>query len=419
MRILALGGCGDMGSIAVREILHEPSVSEIVIADHDQEKATRFAASLGRKARAIHVDAHCDHSLRLALQGCDVVMSTIGPYYLFGRRVLSAALEAGVHYIDICDDPEPTLEMLALDAQARDRGVTAIIGAGASPGISNLLAARALAALPQAEEIYTFWGTGGPLKHDDNLNLIDSAGKPSAATYHWVQQASGSVKIFQHGAIASVTPLQCVKLALPGRKPDRCHIIGHPEPLTLPRTYPHIKQSLNLMNMPGYIIYALEKATRRVDPGDQQSLRHAAEGLAKRLSDNVSAPVDIVHYLVHQVKDRFRHFLFSLGALARGPDSRGKTVVSGVHMRSRFRIDDMAHSTCLPTAIILKMLIDGTIMKRGVMAPEACVPPDNFFQRLAQHMVIDDGFDQSRYVDCVVQQTDQIYAPLSLAPENN
>lgn len=414
MKILALGGCGEMGRVAMREILDDPAVTEIVIADKDPGKAACFADSLGRKASAAQVDAQCDSSLQMALQGCDVVISTIGPYYLFGCRVLSAAIRAGVHYIDICDDPEPTQEMLGLDSQARNCGVTAIIGAGASPGISNLLAAKALEALPKAEEIYTFWGTGGPLQHGDDLDLIDGAGRPTAATQHWVQQASGQIKAFQHGAITKVTPLKPVKLAFPGRGSDQCHIIGHPEPITLPQSYPHIKQSLNLMNLPGYIIYALNKAARMVEHDTPQSVQKAAEKLAMILSDTTRNPEDIAHYLIHTATDSFRNFFSSLGAVARGPDHHGKTSTAGVHMRSRLQVDDMAHLTCIPTAIILKMLINGKITRHGVMAPEACVNPDEFFHQLASHMIIEEGFDPTSYVECVIRHTGRPYSPLCI-----
>ncbi|MBW2087346.1 MAG: saccharopine dehydrogenase, partial [Deltaproteobacteria bacterium] len=52
--------------------------------------------------------------------------------------------EARCHYIDINDDWEPTLDMLKLDEEARQAGITAIIGMGASPGVSNLLAVKAM-----------------------------------------------------------------------------------------------------------------------------------------------------------------------------------------------------------------------------------------------------------------------------------
>ena len=412
MKILALGGCGDMGKVAVREIIGEPKVSEVVIADIDFVKAKLFAKSLGPKARAIEVDVCSDQSLAAALRACDIVVSTVGPYYLFGPRVLSAAIDAGVHYIDICDDPEPTLEMLSLDDQAKAAGITAIIGAGASPGTSNLLAVKAMQLLPQATEIYTFWGSGGPLRDDEGTELGSSASGPAAATLHWVQQVSGQVKVYRSGGICEVEPLQAVKLEFPGRGTDRCHILGHPEPITLPRTYPGIKQSYNLMNMPGYVIYALEKVAAMVVEGDQQSTYDASVELTRMLSDNGQGLGDIAQYFAHGAKDVLRSFLPSLGAVARGAGRYGKTSLVGVHLRGKPKADDMAHSTCVPTAIIVEMLLDDQIQRRGVMAPEACVDPDEFFLRLADHIHMEQGFDKNNYVECLLSHTRQAYRPL-------
>ena len=43
-----------------------------------------------------------------------------------------AAIDARRNYIDVCDDPVPTLDMLAHDREAKAAGVTALIGLGAS-----------------------------------------------------------------------------------------------------------------------------------------------------------------------------------------------------------------------------------------------------------------------------------------------
>jgi hypothetical protein len=63
-----------------------------------------------------------------AMSEVDVVMNCSGPYHLLGVKVLKAAIEAGKHFVDYCDDVAPTLEMLALSDQAKAKGITAIIG---------------------------------------------------------------------------------------------------------------------------------------------------------------------------------------------------------------------------------------------------------------------------------------------------
>src|SRR5918998_4906105 len=147
MKVVALGGAGAMGIAAVRKAVQIGGIDEIVIADRDDTAAT-LAAELdttGVAVRARRVDVTDAAAMRAVLDDADVVMNTVGPYYRFGLGVLRAAIDTGTHYIDICDDWEPTLDMLELDVDARSAGVTAIIGMGASPGVSNLLAARAAA----------------------------------------------------------------------------------------------------------------------------------------------------------------------------------------------------------------------------------------------------------------------------------
>ena len=90
--------------------------------------------------RAQFVDVTDSHQLHSFLSDVTIVLNTVGPFYKYGVDVLSAAIASGCHYIDICDDWEPTIEMMDLDQDARLNDVLAIIGMGASPGISNLLA---------------------------------------------------------------------------------------------------------------------------------------------------------------------------------------------------------------------------------------------------------------------------------------
>src|SRR5690606_38058477 len=67
-----------------------------------------------------------------------VVLNCVGPFYRFGPPTLAAAIDAGIGYVDICDDLSATRAMLALDADARAAGVTALIGMGNSPGLANI-----------------------------------------------------------------------------------------------------------------------------------------------------------------------------------------------------------------------------------------------------------------------------------------
>jgi len=56
MKIIVLGGCGDMGSYVVRDLL-EYSDTEVTIADYRLNVARGFADELGKRVQAVFVDA--------------------------------------------------------------------------------------------------------------------------------------------------------------------------------------------------------------------------------------------------------------------------------------------------------------------------------------------------------------------------
>ena len=109
---------------------------------------------MNRKVRAVGLDVNDASAMRRAMQNVDIVINTSGPFYRFGVPILQAAIDEGCNYLDICDDWEPTIEMLKLDQAAKTAGVTAIIGLGASPGISNI----GLIAMQELDEVSSFTG---------------------------------------------------------------------------------------------------------------------------------------------------------------------------------------------------------------------------------------------------------------------
>ena len=72
-------------------------------------------------------------ALHSAMDGMDLAVNTCGPFFRFGVPILQAAIANGCHYLDICDDWEPTVAMLQLDQAAKTAGICATVGLGASP----------------------------------------------------------------------------------------------------------------------------------------------------------------------------------------------------------------------------------------------------------------------------------------------
>ncbi len=119
-----------------------------------------MAEPLGSKVAVKKLNINDREALTSIMSNANLVMNFIGPYYRFKTVALEAAIKSGVHYIDLCDDYDVTIEALKLDRLAKEKGVTAISGMGASPGITNVLARLGADALDQTDEINTYWVVG-------------------------------------------------------------------------------------------------------------------------------------------------------------------------------------------------------------------------------------------------------------------
>ncbi len=158
MKVL-LVGVGTVGEAIARLSAGRPWLEQMVLADHDLDRARRVADSIGDAAS--HPVAHVDASDSGAVQalarahGVDLVMNAVDPRFLM--PVFRGALAADVDYMDMAvslSTPHPTEpyalpgrklgdEQFAMDAAWRDRGRLALVGQGVSPGLAQVFAAHA------------------------------------------------------------------------------------------------------------------------------------------------------------------------------------------------------------------------------------------------------------------------------------
>lgn len=361
MEVLALGGCGGMGRHAVRTALRFDFVDRVIVADRDH------AAACGSRAAAAGVDVTDAVALRALLTEAEIVLNTVGPFYRFGVPILEAAIDADCHYFDINDDWEPTLEMLELHGRAEAKGLTAVIGLGASPGISNMLAAKAIAALDSVEEVLTGWSLGGIGEEGDFVE--PSASGPSAALVHWMHQCSGSIRLWQDGGYADVSPVEERQIDFPDAGVGRGWTVGHPEALTLPLTFP-MRASANVMLGPGAVMAMLAQIRDAIDAG-QLTVEEAAKTMSGPVPDDMKASMGEEVTLPPL-------FALAIGSSGGVPKRVGAFVQGAPD-------GGMGGVTGIPLALGLPLLSLGRIAKRGVFAPEAVIDPDEFFTLLAPY----------------------------------
>jgi len=145
--VVFVGGYGVSGSATAGLLVGRDDVERVVIAGRDQAKADAAAERLGPKAVGRRVDVDDPAWLREGIAGATVVVSTLWEPARRQDPVIRAAAEAGAHYADL-SGRRPAAEV---DAVARAAGITAVTGAGAAPGTTNLMGRAAVAELDEVE----------------------------------------------------------------------------------------------------------------------------------------------------------------------------------------------------------------------------------------------------------------------------
>ncbi|MFW9823025.1 MAG: saccharopine dehydrogenase family protein, partial [Candidatus Thorarchaeota archaeon] len=261
IKVLALGGSGDMGRMAVAILLESPSITSITVADKNYDRACHLVDLIGsNKLKTAEIDVTETKKLKNLISCHDLVINTVGPYYKYASIILKAVIESKKPYVDICDDWKPTLDLLKMGDKAKKAEITALIGMGSSPGITNLMAVIACSKIDEIDDLITAWGYGAGegrgkkpqyfieprqfYKKYKDLPVI-----ANAAIMHLFYETLEKIPTYRGGKFIDIKPLtDADPLQFPGFEDTYvCHI-GHPEPVTLPRII-KAKSVSNLMYM--------------------------------------------------------------------------------------------------------------------------------------------------------------------------
>jgi saccharopine dehydrogenase-like NADP-dependent oxidoreductase len=150
MRIVVLGGAGEVGAAVAADLAACPEVDELVVADVDGVRAEAVAAGLGTKASAVALDLRVRAQAGRAVGGADVLMNCTS-FELFDRAI-ELAIEAGVDYADLLSEPSEGQRR-----RVEAAGITAVSGLGLTPGLSNVLVRHAAGELDEVEEVHISW----------------------------------------------------------------------------------------------------------------------------------------------------------------------------------------------------------------------------------------------------------------------
>jgi lysine 6-dehydrogenase len=169
MRMLVLGA-GLQGSACAYDLLQNPEVSEVRLADIHVAHLPEFLAPYsGPRLIPTTLDVRDRAAVLGAMRASDAVMSAI-PYY-FNYELAKLAVEAGVHFCDLGGNTEIVFKQKELDAEAKSKKITVVPDCGLAPGMVNILAELGIEAMDAVESVKIFVG-GLPQHPEPPLNYM-------------------------------------------------------------------------------------------------------------------------------------------------------------------------------------------------------------------------------------------------------
>jgi saccharopine dehydrogenase-like NADP-dependent oxidoreductase len=356
-----------MGAVAIRDLVGHGVFSEVAVAARNLARVERVLADLPCsytvRTSAHRIDVQDHTALVSLMKGYDVVCNLAGPNFRNAVPVAKAAIAAATPLVDVSDDWAATLELLDLHEYARSVGIPIVVGMGASPGVTNVMARYGASKLDRTYEVHTAWIMRG-----------SDLGGPACCA-HLVYSLPDRAFVFTDGAMTEVRPFVDGKETLDFPELGAVEVmhIGHPEPFTLSRYLAGVR-------------YADDKATFLPERTNDLLVR-----LGEIARSDVTACVDGRPV---DPRDFSAGYLYAWSNSLTDEPTTGalRAEVVGELAGKRTRIvysaaGCIANGTGIPAAIGAQMVAIGKIRMPGVYPPEACVDPEWFFLAVSNRVV--------------------------------
>ena len=376
MHIIVLGGAGAMGRVTVRTLTEYEDVDQITIADYDEERAHDVAATLNSsKILVRQIDVYDSERLSKLVRGANVVLSAVE--YVFNQPILRVCIQEKVHYADLGGLFHMTRKLMDMSPEAEAAGITAILGMGGTPGITNILARAAVDKLDRVDSIKVQLGCSddtpstAPLVAPYSIRtILDEFSRPPQVfqndTWYPQQPLTGQEELIFPLPVGRATAIfslhsECASFPVSFRDKGIRHVSFK---IAFPSDFMKKLKFLvdigfgsdELISVRGVKVSPREVLARLlemtpvedVEPQDCDVLRVVVAGEAQGQRLEIVNQVVVLPY---------RRWGIGAGALDTGT----------------------------PLAIAGRMLANEEIARRGAFGPELCIPVEPFFQELARY----------------------------------
>jgi lysine 6-dehydrogenase len=359
-----------MGLGAAFDFAQQSDVEQVTVADVEAGRARAVAAQIGAKGKAVALDVSDPAAATSLMRGHAAVLSCV--VYKLNEHLAGCAIEAATNFCDLGGNNDVVAKELALDSEARRRGISIIPDCGLAPGMVAVLVAHGVQRFEKVDDVRIRVG-GLPRNPKPPLDyqLIFSV---EGLINEYIEPAR-VVRDGQIVRVESMTELETLDFPAPFGTMEAFQTSGGTS--TLPETYLGRLRNLDYktIRFPGHC----EKVKTMIDLGLCSSTPLDVDGM--RLAPRRMLAELLVRNLPHDEPDVVLvRVEFSGG---------GKTLRYDIidSFDPKTGLSAMMRTTAFPAAIVALMMARGQIARKGALPQERCVPPELFMAELAKRRI--------------------------------
>jgi lysine 6-dehydrogenase len=376
MRMLVLGA-GLQGSACAYDLLQNPDVKEVRLADLHTDHLEPFLAPYsGKRLIFTPLDVRDTEAVLALMRQSDAVMSAI-PYY-FNYDLAQLAVQAGVHFSDLGGNTEIVFKQKTLDAEAKKKNITVIPDCGLAPGMVNILAEHAISQLDTVKSVRIFVG-GLPQKPEPPLNYQIVYSLEGVLDYYttlsWVLRGG------KRTHVAALSEIEAIRFGKPVGELEAFHTAGGLSTMAFRYEGKIPTMEYKTLRYPGHarIMEAIrELGLLDLKPVDVKGMKVVPRDLVvAAMGPRLTKP---------NARD-----LVALRVVVEGKKG-GKAKKIGWELVDYYDektgISAMERSTGYSLSITGQMQARGEIGKAGVFTPDEAIPAEKYIQELARRGVV-------------------------------
>jgi lysine 6-dehydrogenase len=377
MRMLVLGA-GLQGSACAYDLLQNPAISEVRLADRDTTPLPAFLSSYAKDPRLVRVglDAKDPKAIVRALDGASAVMCAL-PYY-FNLEMTRLAIDAGVPFCDLGGNTEIVFQQKGLDIAARAKGITVIPDCGLAPGMVNILAQLGISRCDKVSRVKIFVGglpqaPEGPLKYQVVYSLEGVL--DYYTTLSWVLRDGRRTQV------KALSEREPVRFDAPVGELEAFHTAGGLSTMASRYEGKIPTMEYKTLRYPGHA--HIMEAIRDLGLLDLKPLDVKGTKVSPR---DVAVAAMGPHLRKPEGRD-----LVAMRVIVEGTKN-GKSVTSTFEMVDRHDeahgITAMERTTGFSLSITGQLQAAGAIAPPGVHTPDECVPGERYVAELAKRGIV-------------------------------